>query len=590
MPKLDRREFLVGSTLAAPWVSTSRTQSGRPPNVVLILTDDQGYGDLSCHGNPYIHTTHFDALHGDSVRFTNFHVSPICAPTRGALLTGRYTDRLGCWRTTNHRNLMFRDEVTMAGVFAENGYRTGLFGKWHLGDTYPYRPIDRGFQEAWTFSGGGVGTTPDYWDNHCFDDTYAHNGRYQKVPGYDTDVFFSKAIDFIGRSRRHPFFCHIPTRSPHGPYMVPEKYTHARSATRTSVRITTACWRNLDENLGKLMQQLRELDLANNTILMFLSDNGATSWKRRNIFNAGMRGLKGTVYEGGHRVPCFLRWPAELKGGRDIPRLAAHIDVLPTLAQMCGLKCRTKPLDGLSLAPLLRGEASSWPSRTLFVDVQHTLALKQGNYAVMTDRWRLINGRELYDLEADPAERANVAAEHPRIAAQLRGSYEKWWTEVSGRSAELCPLVIGSGQEDPYKLTCYDWPDPGPPAGWHQREIRAGIRRNGYWPIEVARDGFYEFELRRWPRELDRAFDQGVPELNPETDYAAASPAGVPIAASRARLKIAEFDQTQTVAAATKAVRFRTALKAGQLRLDTWIYEEDGSSRGAYYVYVTRLQ
>jgi len=591
---MERRRFLKGlAGCAVSLAACSRVgrNSSDKPNVILIMTDDQGYGDLSCHGNPHIRTANLDALHSQSTRLTNFHVSPSCAPSRGALLTGRYTNRVGSWRTTNGRNLMFKDEVTVGDVFAANGYRTGLFGKWHLGDTYPYRAIDRGFHEVWTYSGGGVGTSPDYWDNDCFDDTYSHNGKYEMVPGYGTDVFFNKAIEFIEENRRQPFFCHIPTRSPHGPYFVPEKYRKLFEGNDNISPYYYGLLANIDENVGRLLRRVSELGLENHTIVIFTTDNGATTWKRKKVFNAGMRGYKGSVYEGGHRVPLFIRWPAGgVQPGKEVARLTAHIDLLPTLIELCRLKPPADiAFDGRSLAPLLTGTGEGWPDRTLFVDQQSSLYLRQGRYAAMTDRWRLINGESLYDMRADPGQTRNVAGEHPEVVKRLREAYEEWFTDVSAHSRRLCELTIGSDRQNPYKLTCYDWPDPGPSQMWHQRHIREAPLVNGFWPVEVERDGLYEFRLRRWPEEVNKPITASLPELTPETDHCGRSPAGVAIHPVKARLVIADFDRTKPVEPEAQSVDFEVPLKAGRVELRTWFFEANGDSRGAYYVYVTRL-
>ena len=553
--------------------------SDRPPNVVLVLTDDQGYGDLACLGNPIIRTPNIDHLYGQSIRLTDFHVGPTCSPTRASLMTGRYGNRTGVWHTVMGRSLLRRDEVTMADVFAAGGYRTGIFGKWHLGDNYPYRPQERGFQEVLVHGGGGVGQTPDYWGNDYFDDTYWHNGVPEKHAGYCTDVWFDAAMRFIEANRDQPFFAYIATNAPHAPYNVAEKYRGLYAGKEAPNAGFYGMITNIDENVGRLLGKLKALGLDENTILIFLTDNGtAAGFQGGKGFNAGMRGTKGSEYDGGHRVPCFLRWPAGGLGrGKDISRLTAHIDVLPTLIEMCRLpKPMGVKLDGASLVPLLRDASADWPDRVLVTDSQRIeQPEKWRQSAVMSDRWRLIDGKELYKIHADPGQRNDVGAKNPEIVQKLRQAYEDWWADVSSRFDEYCAIVIGSDKENPTRLTCHDWHGGDLPP-WNQTHILKGEEANGFWAVEVAQAGEYEFSLRRWPREVDQAIRATIP-------------GGRAIQATKARLTIGEIDLAAPVAEEAKEVIFRTPLKPGEAKLQTWLTAEDGTSRGAYFLYVRRI-
>ncbi|HXG10765.1 MAG TPA: arylsulfatase [Gemmataceae bacterium] len=539
------------------------------PNVVLVITDDQGYPDLACHGNPVLRTPNLDRLHAQSVRLTNFHVDPTCSPTRSALMTGRYSSRTGVWHTVMGRSLLRRDEVTMADVFAANGYRTGLFGKWHLGDNYPYRPQDRGFHEVLTHGGGGIGQTPDFWGNDYFDDVLLHNGRRQQFSGYCTDVFFAAAMQFIADNRDRPFFCYLATNAPHAPYHVADKYSQPyldRGVPEQRARFYGMIT-NIDENVGRLLDRLRALGLEENTLVLFMTDNGTAAGYREKPgdgYNAGMRGIKGSEYDGGHRVPCFLRWPGRLEGGRDVTRLTAHIDLLPTLIDLCGLK---RPegvaFDGTSLMPLLTGKGP-WPERTLFVHSQRIdHPEKWRRCAVMTERWRLINGKELYDITTDPGQKKDVAAEHPAVVAELRRAYERWYDDISKRFDEYCPIVVGSDQENPTRLCCHDWHGEVAPSA--QEAVRQAVKANGFWAIEVARAGRYEITLRQQPAE-----------------------ANFPIQAAMARLKVGDVEASKPVPAGAAGVTFPVELKAGMTRLQTWLTYADGQSHGAFYVEVKR--
>jgi len=575
---MKRREFLKAMGLGAASVSMprelfSRTAAGRrQPNVILVITDDQGYGDLGCHGNPIIQTPNLDRLHTQSTRLTNFHVDPTCSPTRSALMTGRYSSRTGVWHTIMGRSLLRSDEVTMADVFAASGYRTGIYGKWHLGDNYPFRPQDRGFHEVLVHGGGAIGNTPDFWDNDYFDDTYWHNGEPEQFKGYCTDVWFEEAIKFIEQNKDRPFFLYLTTNAPHGPYNVAEKYSKPymdKGVPERQARFYGMIT-NIDENMGRLMKRLSASGLENNTILIFMTDNGTAAGDR-----GGMRGGKGSEYDGGHRVPFFIRWPGGPEGGRDIARITAHIDVLPTLLDLCGLEKPKKiGFDGMSLVPLLTGKGP-WPDRTLFVHSQRIEHPREWRKcAAVTERWRLINGRELYDVIADPGQKLNVADKHPVVTEKLRKAYKDWWADISDRFEEYCEIILGSDKETPSRLTTHDWHGENVP--WDQSHIRRGLQANGFWAVEVARDGMYEFTLRRWPVEVDQPITSAIP-------------GGKAISATKARLKIADVDVTQPVPEGVSAVTFRVRLKKGKTRLQTWFTDEKGASRGAYYVYVKRL-
>ncbi len=574
-----RRDFLKTVSLGAASLPMRGTpsaaqESARRPNVILVITDDQGYGDLGCHGNEVIDTPNLDRLHSQSLRLTNFHVDPTCSPTRSSLMTGRYSSRTGVWHTIMGRSILRRDEVTVADVFAAGGYRTSIFGKWHLGDNYPCRPQDRGFHEVLIHGGGGVGQGPDYWGNDYFDDTYFHNGTPTPFKGYCTDVWFENAMRFIEANRQRPFFVYLTTNAPHGPFNVAEKYSKPYRDKGVEERRANF-WgmiTNIDENMGRLMQRLRELDLERDTILIFMTDNGSSAGE-----SGGWRGKKGSEYDGGHRVPFFIRWPGGgIEAGTDAGRLTAHIDVLPTLIELCGLpKPEGVAFDGTSLVPLLSGRAADWPDRTLFVHsqrIEHPEMWRK--CAVMTDRWRLVNGEMLNDMQADPGQTKNVGDMHPEVVQKLRKAYEDWWADLSRRFDEYCEIVIGSDEANPCRLMSHDWHGSKP--AWSQGSVRSGAKSNGFWAVEVAHGGMYEFSLRRWPIEVDAPITAAIAN-------------GKAISAATARLTIADVDMTQPIPEGAHEVSFRVQLKAGKTRLQTWFTDDEGASRGAYYVYVKRI-
>jgi len=576
-----RRLVLAVLTPAAALGASAGPSAAEPPsigkpNVVVIMTDDQGYGDLGCHGNTQIRTPQMDKLHAESVRLTDFHVCPCCSLTRACLMTGRYAGRSGVWHTIMGRSLLRRGEVTMAEVFAAGGYRTGIFGKWHLGDNYPFRPQDRGFHQVLIHGGGAVGNTPDYWGNDYFGDTYFRNGRPEKFDGYCTDVWFDEAIKFIEANRDRPFFCYIPTNAPHGPHLVAPRYS--RPYRQMGIKPTWADFYGMitciDENLGRLRKKLQQLGIEDNTILIFTTDNGSSAGGSSGLHNSGMRGGKISPYDGGHRVPCFIHWPGgKLTAGRDVGHVTAAIDLLPTLIELCGLdKPQGVEFDGASLVPLLRKEARHWPERMLFTDNQRVdHPVKWRRSAVMTDRWRLVDGKELFDIQKDPGQRNDVAAEYPEVVRRLRAGYEAWWADISRSYSEDCRIILGAEQENPAVLTSHDYHGE---VVWDQRQVRAGRPCDGFLAVEIARDGTYEFAVRRWPAEANLPITSGRG-----------------IAPTLVRLKIADFDQTEPIVPGATAVKFRVPLEAGNTRLQAWLIRgaEDGAMCGAYYIYVTRL-
>jgi len=601
---------------------------GERPNVVFVLTDDQGYGDLSCHGNPVLRTPHLDELYNCSVRLTDYHVGPTCAPTRAGLLTGHYANSTGVWHTIGGRSLLRSDEVSMAEYFRRSGYATGIFGKWHLGDNAPYRPQDRGFETVVVHGGGGIGQTPDYWGNSYFDDSYWNGVEHTRYEGYCTDVWFQEALKFIERNQKERFFCYIPTNAPHSPHLVDPAFsdpylTVTPHEERAKFYGMVA---NIDENVGGLRRRLAELGLAENTIFIFMTDNGSAGGvevdERQFVtsgFNAGMRGQKGSEYDGGHRVPLFLHWPAGgLSTGRDLEEVTANVDVLPTLIELCGLdKSESDSFDGRSLAPLLQpgeGEQAVWPDRALVTDSQRlTYPVKWRKSAVMTGDWRLVNGRELYAIKEDPEQRQDVAATHADVVSGLRQAYELWWEKVLRQFDDDIPIAIGGPDAEKTRLNTHDWRNEDCESAWNQSLVRQGLICNGHWEVEVVKAGRYSFTLRRWPEEEGAAVRAGLAGGEPkafrdiaiqpleegQSGEARESQlslkkripwgGGVALPVFRARIAIAGQEASGEVAHEDVGARFELSLTAGCTHLQTWFETEDGDELGAYYVYVEWL-
>ena len=574
--EMNRRLFMGGTAAMAALPSLGN--KGRKPNVVLVITDDQGYGDLSCTGNPALKTPNIDNLRTQGTFLDNYHVDPTCAPTRSALMTGRYSDRVGVWHTVMGRNMLRRRETTMADIFTANGYATAMFGKWHLGDVYPYRPEDRGFGHCVYHRAGGVGQAPDYWGNDYFDDTYIVDGKHQRFEGFCTDVWFREGKKFIRENKDRPFFAYLATNAPHGPYYSPEKYA-APYEGNPDINNAAFCGMvaNIDQNMADLMTFLKQEGLAENTILVFTTDNGTAgglSKDGKKGYDGGMRGRKGSEYEGGHRVPFIIRWPnGKIAAGKTIDRLTAHVDILPTLIDLCGLSAPQIKFDGSSLRELLYTDGKKWPDRSLVVESQRVIdPVKWRKCAVMSDRWRLVNGKELYDLKADPKQQTNVAAEHPEVFERLRGQYEKFWSDVSQEHDLTSYMVIGSDRAPIVTLCSHDWLiEELPP--WNQTHIIKGaVAVPARWAVEVEQDGDYEISLRRWPAEADKGINDGT--------Y------GKAFNFKKARMRIGDVDETMEIPPGAKEVTFKVKLKKGLAELKP-LFIGDELEATPYYAYVT---
>jgi arylsulfatase len=416
--------------------------ASKSPNIIIVMTDDQGYGDLGFTGNPIIRTPNLDAFAAESIRFTDFHVSPTCAPTRASLMTGRHEFRSGVTHTIQERERLSLKATTVAQVLKSAGYTSGIFGKWHLGDEDEYQPGRRGFDEIFIHGAGGIGQTypgscGDAPDNSYFNPAIRHNGKFIKTKGYCTDVFFEQAIDWMDsrRKKKSPFFAYITPNAPHTPLDCPEEYVERYKG---KVDANTAKFygmiENIDDNFGRLLAKLNEWKIADNTLVIFMTDNGSANGS--DVFNAGMRGRKGTQYEGGTRVPSFWRWPGNFNGGRDCHALTAHLDIFPTLAQIAGEKIPGKiKLDGRSLVPLLKNPTADWPDRFLFTHVGRwekgkAEESKYEKCAVRNARFQMVCNTELYDLKADLSQKQNVIAEHPEVVTEMRRAYDQWWNEI----------------------------------------------------------------------------------------------------------------------------------------------------------------
>lgn len=465
------------------------------PNVVVILADDQGWGDLSVHGNTNLKTPNIDALGRDGVVFEHFYVSPVCSPTRAEFLTGRYHPRGGVWSTSTGGERLDLDETTIAETFKSAGYATAAFGKWHSGTQYPYHPRGRGFDEYYGFCSG-------HWGEY-FNPVLEHNGRIVKGNGYITDDFTDHALAFIERNRDRPFFCYLPFNAPHSPMQVPDQYYNKFKDADLSMRgggpqaedvaftrAALAMTENIDANVGRVLAKLEELKLAERTIVLYFSDNGPNSGR----WNGGMKGRKGSTDEGGVRAPLLVRWPGGIPAGRRIPAITAAIDLLPTLAELAGVPLTSKkPLDGVSVAQALRGDSRAAPDRMIF---SHW----NGKVSVRTQRFRLDAGGRLFDMDADPGQKHDVAGDHPGESDRLRKAVADWSAELlPGLRDDHRPFPVGYREFPITYLPARD----GVPHGSIRRS--AGAPNCSFftnwtnqpedrvtWDVEVATPGRYE--------------------------------------------------------------------------------------------------
>lgn len=466
------------------------------PNILIVITDDQGYGDLGVHGNPHVRTPTLDRLAAESIRFDRFFVSPLCAPTRASLLTGRYSLRTGTRGVAQGLETMRAEEVTFAEALRDAGYRTGYFGKWHNGEHYPFTPQGQGFSEAFGFNLG-------HWNNY-FDTSLERNGKWTRTSGFITDVLTDAALAFIGKRTPEPFLCYLAFNVPHSPLQVPDRYFERYKAQGLDDYLASVYGmvENMDDNVGRVLARLDRLGLRDNTIVIFLTDNGPNGER----FNAGMRGTKGSLHEGGSRVPFFLRWPARFRQPALIRQIAAHIDVFPTLLELAGVPMpKTLPQDGRSLVPLLNGQTDGWPDRTLFA--QHVVPPNNRHTgAVRTERYRLVNdgkGWQLFDMDVDPGQTRDASATHPEVARRLVDAYEQWWSAILPDAQRPRPPIPVGHLEEPL----VELPVP-------QARFEGGLRFSGRhpnnawltgwtdpaafveWDIDVVRPGRFEVGLQ----------------------------------------------------------------------------------------------
>jgi len=515
----NKKIFLVLFSLSV-FTLVSFAQGKLHPNVILIITDDQGYGDLGITGNPHVKTPEIDRFAKESIRFSQFYVSPVCAPTRSSLMTGRYSLRTGIRDTYNGGAIMAANEVTIAEMLKQTGYRTGAFGKWHLGDNYPGRPGDQGFDESLIHLSGGMGQVGDFttWfrgDSSYFDPVLWHNNNREAYKGYCSDIFTDEAIRFIEKNKSSPFFCYLAFNAPHTPLQVPEKYYQKfkdidpaagfESAESPRVKMTEknkedarkvyAMVANIDDNIGKLLKKVNELNIAENTVIIFMTDNGPEQTR----YVGGMRGLKGNVYQGGIRVPFFIRYPFTFQKNKEVETMAAHIDILPTLSAICHTALpKGRKIDGQNLLPLIMGREVDWKDRPLFFywsrrypELYHNMAVQKKGYKLVgnADYNAPLADFELFNLEQDPYEQHNILSENLPVATDLKKEMDAIYNEliISDNLINQPRIIAGSPEENPVILNRND--AEGQRGIWNQEEVY------GKWKVHMQK-GHYDITFK----------------------------------------------------------------------------------------------
>jgi len=547
-------------------LSISAAHASAKTNVVIVLIDNHGYHELSRNGHPVVQTPRIDRLSRTGVNFTDFNAPPFCSPSRGALLTGRYALRYGIHNTVGGVSILHRDERTLADVMKSAGYRTAVFGKWHLGMSHPYTPDCRGFDEYFIHGGGGVSQLEDYYGNNHMDATYLHNGHYVKSRGFSTDVLFDQGIDFMNRNRENPFFCMISTPAVHFP-----TFLHPKAGKRLKDRGITddkqlPLWsmiENVDENVGRLLDYLKASGLKENTLLFLMSDQGVND--RGVIHRAGKDTKRGVQYDEKHQVYCMVQYPkiTDAQPG-DRSELTGMVDVLPTVLDVCDVEPPSN-LDGQSLKPLL-SHTSGWNGeRKLIIQCPRARArTKWGNVSVKYKKWRLVDGRELYDIRDDHGQTKNLIDQYPGLVKALAASYETFWNGLPPQSELLSAHRLGAKKVPSVRLNGMDWYEGGHP--WPQQAL-AKRKEQGKWRVDIARSGLYRFELRHYPREEPR-----------------------PLKAVRASVSVGNESRSMLLDVdATHAV-LELKLEKGFFDLHTVLQHPDDHEGdkewGAYYVYV----
>lgn len=566
----------------------SKEDSTERPNVLLIMVDDVGFCDLSTYGNDLVRTPTLEWLYKTSIRLNNYHSSTLSSPTRAAVMTGRYPERLGVWRDAGGRSLLPSGVPTLPELLRDTGYRTAIFGKWHLGDNWEFRPENRGFQETFICGGSGLGSTGDYWGNSYNSPVLYYNGRPVKTRGSITETLFRSAINYISRTSEKPFFVYLaPTicalpYSPCEPYY--QQFIKLGMKPLNAAFYSQVC--DLDVQLGLMMKALREKGLERNTILIFTSDNGSIY----GAYNLVYSGSKGSLKEGGHRVPFFIRWPRELltkkgtHGIQDINRICMHVDVAPTILEMCSAVVPREiavRFDGMSLRPMLLSGGESWHKRYMYMHHQESDRLEGliGS-VVLSDQYRLLNGKDFYDVIQDPLQQKECALERKAEVLKLKKMHMLWLEEMLEEGARVVRIRVNDSLDPKQSthLSCHDWHIKKP--FMMQTQLVSLPPEVGKWMVTFPKTGIYEFRLRLTPEPIRRIITADKAHMNITLERASSSGISSP--------KMVK--ETVSVPINAVEVPVRIKIPAGDATLQAYFSHSDKKIYGAYYLIIKRIE
>ncbi|MBK3519472.1 arylsulfatase [Carboxylicivirga marina] len=565
----------------------------KKPNVIIIMTDDQG-NNLGCLGNPWLKTPNIDKFVNESVQLTNFHQAIMCTPSRTAMMTGKYSLRTGAWRTSVGRSNMRTEEVTIAEVFKENGYATGQFGKWHLGDTWPFRAQDQGFEETVNFKCGGISQISDYWGNDYFDDTYYHNGELKQYKGYCTDVFFNETIRYVNECNEEekPFMIYLALNVAHLPAIVAEEYSKPwiEKGHPQKQAIYYGMISNLDENMGRLMSSLEEQGIKDNTIIVFTTDDGTAGyaaqfneneWPTEQGFNMGQRGGKGSPYEGGHRLFSFFHFPNGQFNTNEVDDLTSVMDIFPTVMDICDVKTTQKlDQDGLSFKQALYGQPIVGnDGRQLFLvklNPNQDVLFKRNKYCVIDGDWRWVSRSELYNVKDDRAQKNNLADKYPDRVKAMDDALLAWLDKNAADRETPVRFVLGDEQHPIISLTTQDLWEKSVFSQGHVQKLESG---KGPWKVSFMNDGRYKVTLSRYPLYTGLAFNANTKGKNSNE-----------FKANKAKLTIGKNTYEKEIEATDTHVTFKVNVKAGDTDLETWIYSAENITIPSYFVDVEYIK
>ncbi len=550
--------------------SLSAAEDTSKPNVVLIMTDNQGYFELGCKGNPYLETPNIDAFARSSVDFCNFHAENYCSPSRAALLTGRQPMRYGVHNTIGGVSILSPDETTLSDRLQSAGYRTGVFGKWHLGMSHPFHPANRGFDEVFVHGGGGIGQLEDYAGNNHVDAHFQHNGKWVKSSGFSTDVLFDQAMSFVESNKDSPFFCYIPTPATHFPVQA-----EAKALARIKQRGITSEQTNLsllsmietiDENVGRMLEHLDKLQLRENTLVIFMTDQGMRDRGAPKPVWPGSEREKelGGASEGRHRVFCMAQMPGLTTAGEN-HALTCIQDICPTILEVCGIDI-PPGTDGRSLVPLLRGAGKWHDDRVIVMQCPRARDREKWKHAaIKMGPWRLVRGGRLYNIDADSHMENNLAAKHPAIVQKLNAAYEQFWNSLPAESDLALRHVLGADEAKSTLLCAMDWREGGAP--WNSGALRDRYRGQGAWTVTVAQAGRYRFTLSRAMLETP-----------------------MPLMADSAKVVLGPFSASTELSSTDTSCTIEINLQPGDYSLRSELAAKgEPKSWGANFVYVERL-